>query len=165
MYPESIKNRSSRSSWAKRAPGRYHHQPTWLQEPIWIDFPSMFHWFGGGLFRLLQPNCASRIGGTSRKASTISSFRMNHHKLGVTVSSRAMVTNFNAYGFFTLLSFIVRPVKPVPTLYTLSWLFQDMQINLPNFFESDLMIQFYTRTPLLDFEYVRFEPSLAFWKH
>jgi len=26
---------------------------------------------GGGLFRLLQPNCASRIGGTGRKAFTI----------------------------------------------------------------------------------------------
>ena len=44
MYPESVKNRSSRSSWAKRAPGRYHHQPAWLQEPILIDVSLIWGW-------------------------------------------------------------------------------------------------------------------------
>ena len=40
--PRINKKSSSRSSGAKRASGRYHHQPTWLQEPILIDFASMF---------------------------------------------------------------------------------------------------------------------------
>ena len=41
-----MKNRSSGSSWAKMAPRRCHLEPTWLQEPIFIDFGSILIDFG-----------------------------------------------------------------------------------------------------------------------
>ena len=55
MHPKSIKNRSPRSSqakrapsWSKMAPGRYHHQPTWLQEKdfdrLSIDISLIWGW-------------------------------------------------------------------------------------------------------------------------
>ena len=53
MDEKSMKNRSSGSSWAKMAPRRCHLEPTWLQEPIFIDFESMFTWFWHGFFRYI----------------------------------------------------------------------------------------------------------------
>ena len=58
---KSIKTRSSGSSWAKMAPRRCHLEPTWLQEPIFIDLRSIFTWFWNVIFSSMLIDIVPRL--------------------------------------------------------------------------------------------------------
>ena len=49
------------SSWAKMAPRRCHPEPTWLQDPIFIDFKWIFTSFWNGFFSYMLIDIVTRL--------------------------------------------------------------------------------------------------------